>query len=158
MTGRDSIRETVTLVAVALAIGVATSDVAAQSAPELRNLNSERVLLSIDSGVHSASVRRGAQRVFEHFVEVPDARWLRVRFGDAHLGEGSYIRIESIEDGGVQRLTSIGLQRWRSASAFFNGSAVRISLHLAPGDEGVFFRVDMVDKGPACFVGAPKPE
>jgi hypothetical protein len=78
---------------------------------------------------------------FRATISIPDAAWMRVRFADAALGGRSYLTITSLKDGSQQRLDAVTLQQWRNTSAFFNGSAVEVALHVAPGDDDVLFRV-----------------
>jgi len=87
---------------------------------------------------------------FRATISIPDAAWMRVRFKDAVLGERSYLTITSLKDGSQQRLDAVTLKQWRNISAFFNGNAVEVALHAAPGDNGVLFRVEEL------LIGEPK--
>ncbi len=88
---------------------------------------------------------------YQTTVRVPDARWLRLRFADARLGAGSFLRITSLEDRAVQRLDARGLASSRLHSAFFNGDAVTVELFVAPGDPGAL--VDVAE----AVAGTPPP-
>lgn len=112
----------------------------------------------LDSGLHSDGDVRPVP-VFRHTVRVGDAPWLRIHFDDYELGERSYITLTSLLDGSRQRLTSRTMQEWGGRSAFFNGGAVTIALAVAPGEEGIFFRVGEIvvgeHLGDAVTVQAP---
>lgn len=100
----------------------------------------------IDSGLHVGTVDEAAA-VFGEFVHVSGVPWLRIHFGDYNLGHSSYLTLTSLQDGGQQRLNAISLPQWQNASAFFNGDTVHVVLHVAPDDEGVFFRIEEVTVG-----------
>ncbi len=67
---------------------------------------------------------------------------VRIHFSEYQLGAGSFVRLQSIHDGQEQRLDRATLKNWSDTSAMFNGSSVRVELHVAPGDEEVFFVAD----------------
>ncbi|MDR7377111.1 hypothetical protein J2X19_001769 [Rhodoferax ferrireducens] len=77
-------------------------------------------------------------------VRIANAPWLQLHFKAYELGAESFITVTSIADGGVQILNARTLDQWRSNSAYFNGDAVKITLHPAPGDKGVFYSLDGV--------------
>lgn len=86
-----------------------------------------------DDVTHSKSdvARPVYDTLFDETVTVPDAAWIRLRFGDVTfsgfgIGEAGYLRITSLLDGAVQRLDAVDFQRWHHYSAYFNGDAVRI--------------------------------
>ncbi len=68
----------------------------------------------------------------------------------------TYITITSLEDGAQQRLDARSLPQWNNSSAYFNGDAVVIELHVAPGDSAVFFRINAVSFGEAYIDTALK--
>ncbi|RMF54641.1 MAG: hypothetical protein D6746_14160, partial [Bacteroidetes bacterium] len=76
---------------------------------------------------------------FRDVVRSPGAPWLRLVFGEANLGRGSYLTLTSLQDGATQRLDARAYARWQGTSAYFNGDAVEVVLHAAPGDRDVFF-------------------
>lgn len=78
---------------------------------------------------------------YKQVIEVNDAPWLQIIFSDYNLGQNSYMTITSLQDGGQQRLDANSMSQWRGQSAYFNGNAVEIELHVAPGDSGVFFEI-----------------
>jgi hypothetical protein len=104
---------------------------------------------SLHSGVHDGKGRTGEQAisVFRGVVQVSDAPWLKLYFGNCELGRESYLKITSLEDGAYQYLNAISLKQWYKTSAFFNGDAVEIELFVAPEDKGVFFETKEVVVG-----------
>lgn len=97
----------------------------------------------------SAGVFRGAEgpqaealTAVSETVRAPGAPWLRLRFRDYNLGENSFIVITSLQDGASQRLDAQTLSQWGDTTAFFNGDAVKIELHVAPGEDGIFYRIE----------------
>lgn len=115
---------------------------AAQKAPIPRRT----VRYVVDSGLHEGV---GAESVvaFSQLIEVPGVPWLRLHFSAYELGRASYILITSLLDGGVQRLDAQSLPQWNSSSAFFNGDAVELELHVAPQDRAVFVKIDQITVG-----------
>ncbi|MCB9420735.1 MAG: trypsin-like serine protease [Ardenticatenaceae bacterium] len=85
--------------------------------------------------------------IFKQTISIKGAVWLRLHFGEYNLDRSSYLTITSLQDGGDQQLDSRSLPLWENSSAVFNGNAVTIELHAAPGDEGVYFVVDAVVVG-----------
>ncbi|MCC7293026.1 MAG: hypothetical protein IT449_13275 [Phycisphaerales bacterium] len=77
-------------------------------------------------------------------VTVAGAPWLQIHVGAFDLGEGSYILFRSVEDGYWLRHNDETLAQWNGWSAFFNGDAVEVELHVAPWAEHVFADVDAV--------------
>jgi V8-like Glu-specific endopeptidase len=106
----------------------------------------ERMTYKVASGNQQAF---GKEEIlaFQKVITVPQAKWLRVMFGECSLGSRSYITITSLEDGGVQRLEADSLEQWRNRSAFFNGEAVRIELHVAPAEADISIRVEEIVYG-----------
>ena len=84
---------------------------------------------------------------FRQEVRVPGAPWVQLRFGDHNLGSESYVTVTSLKDGASQRLDSLSLSQWQNSTALFNGDAVKVELHVAPGEEGIFFRIEEVIAG-----------
>ena len=107
--------------------------------PSLPGLPSREVAIDIDSGLVSHDgVGDGEQVVFGTVVHVPGAPWLRLRFDTADLsgdpaGGGTYLRLTSMLDGGVQYLNAEHVAQWRNASAYFNGDAVVVEVVALPG-------------------------
>jgi hypothetical protein len=103
----------------------------------------------MDSGQHSGQEGQGAAyyTAYRATVRVPDAPWLRLTFSEAELGSGSYLTVTSVQDGAQQRLDAAGIAEWYNTSAYFNGDAVEVALHVAPGDDAVFVRMREVIVG-----------
>ncbi|HET6203489.1 MAG TPA: nidogen-like domain-containing protein [Planctomycetota bacterium] len=84
----------------------------------------------LDNATDAAAV------LFSEEVVVPGAPWLRVVLSGADLREKSFLRFTSLLDGEVQELDAGRLLEWQNASAFFNGSGVRIELVGGPQTTG----------------------
>jgi V8-like Glu-specific endopeptidase len=128
------------LLALGLAAGLALPAAAQPVVP------SRMEPVRVHSGEH-AGAADSARLAFQHTVRVPGARWLRLRFDRYHLGEGSFLRLTALEDGGRQHLTASALEAWRRHSAYFNGDAVTVELFVGPGDEGAFFELVEAEVG-----------
>jgi V8-like Glu-specific endopeptidase len=121
-----------------------TGNVAAQSIhndpPPYRT-----IAYALDSGVHDGDAAQSGERIaFQQVIRIDGATWLRIHFAAYQLGQASYVTLTSLQDQGVQRFDATSLQDWSNTSAFFNGNAVELALHVAAGDHGVFVRVDQV--------------
>ncbi len=75
-------------------------------------------------------------------LRVPDARWLRVVFATADLGEGSAIEVAG-PDGAVHRLDARALRDWSNTSAYFNGAELSVTLSVPKGGRGSY-RIERV--------------
>ena len=103
---------------------------------------------ALDSGLHSSVAGEAATRVASSkVVTVPGSPWLRLNFSGIALGRASYLTITSLYDGAQQRLDARALAQWKNSSAYFNGDALRIDLHVASGDKNVFARMTEVMVG-----------
>ncbi len=112
---------------------------------------------AVDSGVHNGRTT-GTAEVYQAFrttVSVPDAPWLRLAFADVALGAGSYLTVTSLADGAQQRLDAAALAQWQNTTAYFNGDALEVVLHVAPGDAAAQFRTERVIVGEH---GAPESQ
>lgn len=69
---------------------------------------------------------------------------VRVHFSSFNLGRHSYLLLTSVQDGGRQKLNAATLKNWRHTSAIFNGDKVKLELHVAPGEQGVFAEMDQL--------------
>ena len=70
-------------------------------------------------------------------VQFPGARSIQLQFGEVVLeGPTDAIVITNPEDGEVQRLDRVTLKQWGNRTAWFNGSAVMITLELEAGSTG----------------------
>lgn len=115
------------------------------------------VALSVDSGMVASPRARSAdagrpiqQPVWSTEIEIPDAAWVRLRFGDVQLAPASdtaresYIRITSLYDMHEQYLDRQSLSEWSHTSAYFNGGRVRIEIMASPSDSGALNRVEVI--------------
>src|SRR5882724_5994573 len=75
---------------------------------------------------------------------------VRVHFSAFNLGKRSYIALTSDRDGGKQKLDRISMGYWQSTSAIFNGDTVKLTLNVAPGEQGIFVQVDQLTLGCDC--------
>jgi hypothetical protein len=84
---------------------------------------------------------------YQNTIQIGGAPWIRIFFDETVLSTNSYLLITSLQDGAQQRLNILSLSQWDNTSAFFNGDGVRIELHVAPQDSGVFFKIDTIMVG-----------
>ena len=129
----------------AILLALFPSAATAQPAP----FPSRTVPLASDTGAFRGAIGPEAESftASRQLVEIPGALWLRLRFGDHDLGAESYVTVTSLEDGEQQRLDAEALRLWQDQTAMFNGDAVEVELHVAPGEEGIFFRIEEVVAG-----------
>ncbi len=80
-------------------------------------------------------------------IELHDIPWMQLHFSKVNLGNESYIIIKSLYDDKWQKLDAISINQWNNYSAFFNGSAVEITLFLAQTDRQVFIKIDEIIVG-----------
>ncbi len=115
---------------------------AAQTAPVPRHV----MPYALSSGVHQG---QGSAPVvaFSEVVRAAGAPWVRLSFGEARLGAGSFVTVTSLKDGATQRLDARAMAQWQNTSAYFNGDAVEVQLHVAPGDRDVSVTVDALVAG-----------
>jgi trimeric autotransporter adhesin len=111
---------------------------------------------AIDTGSHSNRSETAERVDYTTIVKIPGATWLRLNFSEAALGKHSYLRITSFADGRQQRLDAETLAQWKNTSAYFNGEAVKVELHVAPADSKVFARMAEVMVGGT--VGEPETQ
>ena len=111
---------------------------------------------ALDTGSHSNRADAAERVDYTTIVKVPGAAWVRLTFSEAALGQHSYLRITSLADGRQQRLDAPTLAQWKNTSAYFNGEAVKIELHVAPADAKVFARATAVMVGGT--VGEPETQ
>lgn len=76
-------------------------------------------------------------------VTAPSGHWMRVHVAEYNLGSASYLTLTSL-DGDVQRWDATSIPYWESWSAMFNGNEVDVSLHVAPGESGIYAQIDQV--------------
>lgn len=139
-----------TFILIAGALLVSAGVALAQPTPVLPH---HETTYSLSSGTHSGPSGEvaTARAAFTETVSVQDAEWLQLFFEDVTLGQGSYLLLTSEEDGAQQRLDAAEMKAWQGRSAYFNGDAVRVELHVASGDDGVGFGVR------SLRVGEPGP-
>ncbi len=89
----------------------------------------------------------GSEGKLQDTVRAVDAPWLRLHIGGYNLGKHSYVSLTSLLDRGQQRLDARTLPQWGKATAYFNGDAVAVELHIAPGETGIFVRFDALTVG-----------
>ena len=91
-----------------------------------------------------------------HRIAVTGAPWLRLFFDNARLGEQSYIILKSVKDGAWQRLDATTIAQWYNTSAYFNGDAIELQIHVAPNDRDVSVKMKELMVGE--WVGGAPPE
>lgn len=68
-------------------------------------------------------------------------------FDDINLGENSTITITSTLDGASQTLNAHTLKQWNNASAYFNGSEIKVALTVAAGEKGIGLSIAEIGVG-----------
>lgn len=99
------------------------------------------------SGIHNGLPTTSNEKykiAFKGRIQRKGAPWIRLLFNQASLSLNSFIIITSVEDKAQQKLNSVTLSQWNNTSAYFNGDAVDVELHVAAGDSNVFFDVNEV--------------
>jgi V8-like Glu-specific endopeptidase len=86
---------------------------------------------------------------------VPNVHWIRVHFADYELGEQSYVTLVSAADGDLQRFDARSLPEWYNWSAMFRGDEVDVTLHVAPGESGIFIQIDQTRTPEFSIGGEP---
>lgn len=111
-------------------------------------LKCRKEAISLNSGFHDG-VKGSAPNLpaFRGTVQISNAPWLKIYFGNCELGQNSYLKMTSLEDGGYQNLNAISLKQWSNTSAYFNGDAVEVELYVEPEDRGIFFEIKEVVVG-----------
>ena len=110
----------------------------------------------LDSGLHQGNAA-GTVTAFRQVARVAQAPWLRLHFDAYELGANSYVTITSLKDGDQQRLDARTLAEWLKSTAYFNGDAVEVALHVAPDGRDVFIRMREITVGEVPAAG-PVPE
>ncbi len=114
-------------------------------------------LVSINSGPKNLEVKsinsrnnigsKIVEKTFTAVIEEPNAPWLQLHFEDFELGNNSYIRIVSKEDGYYQVLDNNSIKQWNKTSAFFNGDEIVLELYVSPTDKNVFINTKKISFG-----------
>lgn len=103
--------------------------------------NLEFQLYQLHTGLHTNRAAH-AQLGYTNVIRAVGApSKVRVHFYAFNLGRHSYVTLTSVRDGGKQKLDATTMGYWGNTSAIFNGHEVKMELHVAPGDEGVFAQV-----------------
>jgi V8-like Glu-specific endopeptidase len=88
---------------------------------------------TFESGYLSNAASKEAV-VWSHRFQYAATDWFQLEFGKVtNLPDGSYLRMTSARDGGMQRHTGRTLNEWSFVSAMFNGGDVLLELVAAPG-------------------------
>lgn len=95
----------------------------------------------------SGTTAAAGQTPHRQVIEYAGTTLMQLHFGAYRLGEGSYLTLLSMADGGFQRLDAAGLESWSGSSAMFNGDSVEVELHPAPGDDDAFVTIDSISVG-----------
>lgn len=83
----------------------------------------------------------------DDYISIPNVPWMRLKFGEVSLGEGSYIQIIGQEDGAQQKLTAETLAQSNYFSAYFNGDSVEVQVVVTTEDEVVDVTVENIIVG-----------
>lgn len=140
------------LTGVALALGCLVTDLHGQTNPLPRS----EIPLVFSTG-RLGNPTDSSLVVFDEVIEIQDAPWIRLRFGNVDLKPGSFLLITSLQDGAFQVLDSVSISQWRFRSAYFNGPAVSVQLHAAPWTSGNRLNVKAVIHGelqPSSIIAA----
>lgn len=128
--------------------------------PELREIaySADSGFVRVDQPVDGA--RDLQVPIWEQVIEIDDASWVRLRFGEVMLAKStenvreSYLRITSLEDGFEQYLDTRSLEQWSNTTAYFNGGAVKIEIMASPNATNQMNRVEVRGvQASAPFVG-----
>jgi len=114
----------------------------------------EIAVVNVDSGIVWAGADGSVPvLVFSHVVAVPAAPAVRLHFQEVQLscswsgGNESFLRITSLEDGGMQILDSLALERWGNTSAYFNGGELLVELFAFSGTGANRVVIDQIAVG-----------
>jgi hypothetical protein len=103
----------------------------------------------LDTGRHDGRAEAAieSRAAVREVVEIPDVPWMRLHVAAHALGSDSFVTFTSLLDGGQQRLDAESLADYDYGTAYFNGDAVAVELHVAPEAQGVFLRIEEVTVG-----------
>jgi len=144
------------LVVILLAVFICLPSFGWAQKAELKQISKRYVM---DSGVHrgATGIMAATEVAFSDVIAVSNVSWIRLQFSEANLGRESYISITSREDGAQQILNSKTLAQWQNTSAYFNGDAVEVALHVAPNEKGIYVKMDEIwvgeEEGPDSQCG-----
>src|ERR1051325_3767470 len=106
--------------------------------------NYETQPFTLQTGVHTNQTGEEVIAYATAIQAVNAPSKFRVHFSEFNLGKRSYLALTSVRDWGRQKLDTKSMGYWQNTSAIFNGDQVRIELHVAPGEEGIFAKVDQL--------------
>lgn len=107
-------------------------------------LNSEVQPYSLDTGVCSNNSTNYLVAFSAPIQATGKPSKLRIHFSSFNLGKRSYVALISARDGGKQQLDRTSMGYWQSTSAIFNGDTVNLQLTVAPGEQGIFAKIDQL--------------
>lgn len=128
----SAIRSLPSLIAGALAL-LAVAEAAAQT--RLDAPVGQFVAWALDSG-KLENPADAALLLFSTQVQVEEAAWVRLYFGQVELRGASFVRVTSLLDGATQELDAAAIQTWGNTTAYFNGPAVTLELIAGPRTAG----------------------
>jgi V8-like Glu-specific endopeptidase len=132
-----------TLLVGVVALAISGTDSWADPAPAPYHLEN----YTVQSGVQQ-NPSPVVAATFSRTVQAPAGTpWMRVHFSKANLTTGSFITVESLFDGAKQTLDGNALKKWHYTSAYFNGDAVKVSFHAAPGEMNGSFDIEQITVG-----------
>ncbi len=122
--------------------------VESDSVQQIAPIAQREIEVAVSSGIVVASSKQIASVaevhrpqqvvVWAEVIDIPDAGWVRLQFGETQLAQAtddsreSYLRITSLYDGYEQYLDASAMRMWRGTSAYFNGGTVRVELMASP--------------------------
>ena len=111
------------------------------------------VAVSVDSG-YAANPTDQPVVVFSHRFNEASTDWLQFHFtGMVNLPEGSFLRMTSARDGGMQRQDGRAVADWGQVSAMFNGGDVLLELVAGPKTTANRVEVDGLWRGVSLPAG-----
>lgn len=107
------------------------------------------------SGLHANS-GAATNLAWSATLEASGATWVRVEFGDCHLGDRSYVLLISEANQTSHRLNTVSIKQWSNLSGALKGGRVRVELFVAPGDSDVSINITriLVGERPSGFFPA----
>ena len=96
----------------------------------------------LETGVKSNSLTTETVAFKSTVKALAEPSKIRLHFNQFNLGKRSYLVLTSKRDGGRQKLDTVSMGYWQNTSAIFNGDEVELELVVAPGEQGIFAKVD----------------
>ncbi len=107
--------------------------------------------LWMDAGLDSGYISNPANQarvVYSQRIKYAQTAWLQFGFGEINnLPKGSFVRMTSKLDGGVQRHDALTLMDWANWSASFNGDEVLVELVAGPNTKANRITMDRTIRG-----------